>query len=732
MRLFPHFSQFDSADCGPSCLRIISKYYGREIQLGDFRELCNIGKEGVSVLGICNAAEAVGFSTAAVQLSFETLQQKATLPCVAYWEQNHFVVIYKITSKYVYISDPGSSRQKLTIADFLKSWIIQQDDAEPSGVVMLLQPLPSFFEKKEQVKSGNDKKDGLRYVYKHLFIYKKILIQVAIGMAFATVLQLLMPFLTQSLVDWGIYAKDVSFIYLILAGQLAIFAGQIVIDFIQNWLLLYMGARVNVTMVSEFLNQIMQMPLKYFDTKLSGDLLQRIEDHKRIEKFLTSRTLSMAFHMVVFISFSAVLFVYDLTIFLVFILASCLYLAWIIIFYNKRKVLDFKRFRELSKNQSQQIEIINGMQDIKLHNAERLKRSEWRDIQARLFSINIQYQSVEQYQRLGAKFINNLKNILITFIAAKYVMQDQLSFGQMLAIQFIIGELNQPLNAAIEFIQSYQEAKISLDRVGEIQDTAVTLPVDAAVPDEAIVSGSIYIRNLSFRYGGTHFYDVLKDVNLTIPKGKVTAIVGLSGSGKTTLLKLLMKFYEPVRGEILVDDRSISTIDERLWREKCGSVLQDGYIFSDTIAKNIALGYDVIDEEKLQRAIHTANISGFIDSLPLGLTTKIGPEGMGLSQGQKQRLLIARAVYKDPEYLFFDEATNALDANNEKTIISNLNNFFKGKTVVVVAHRLSTVKDADNIYVMQDGDVVESGNHQELVFRKGFYYTLIQNQLELG
>ncbi|CAM3982108.1 ATP-binding cassette, subfamily B [Pedobacter westerhofensis] len=734
MRNFPHYSQFDSIDCGPGCLQIISKFYGREYSLNLLRSLSNVGREGVSVLGICRAAEKLGFNSTPVKISFADFASRVQLPCIVHWQQNHFLVVYKITSKYVYLSDPGSSRQKVTVAAFLKNWISDVEDNEKIGIVIALEMLPAF--KTINLEDSNipqaNKTEGLKYLFEHLFSHKKVIIQIAFGLFFSTLFTLILPFLTQGIIDSGINEKDINFIYLLVFGQIAIYTGQLVIEFIQNWLLMYVGSRINVTMVSEFLSKIMAMPIKYFDTKLSGDLLQRIDDHKRIEKFLTSKTLGLIFQVLLFAAFVTVLAFYNTSVFVCFMIGTSGYIGWVLLFHRKRRIVDFQKFIELSKNQSKQIEIINGMQDIKLHNSERQKRWEWQEIQARLFDINLRYLSLEQYQRLGAKFINSIKNIIITLIATKAVIAGDMSLGQLIAIQFIVGELNSPLSSAIDFIQSYQEAKISLDRIGEMQQPQSD---SSSLTDHLLrplSSGSLQLIKVSFTYAGTHYSKVLKDVDLHIPEGKTTAIVGLSGSGKTTLLKLLMKFYEPTEGQIVVGDINLKSVNEQIWREKCGSVLQDGFVFSDTIARNIALGVENIDHRQLFEAAKIANIREFIDSLPLGFNTKIGPEGIGISQGQRQRLLIARAVYKNPDYIFFDEATNALDANNEKVIIRNLDDFFKGRTVVVVAHRLSTVINADKIYVLENGSVVESGSHRELIDKSGAYFTLIKNQLELG
>lgn len=727
---FPHLSQHDSVDCGPCCVQIISKYYGADYTLAQLRESCNIGKSGVSVLGICRGAEKIGYSTTVVKISFDEFKDKVQLPCIVHWNQNHFLVVYKITSKYVYISDPGSSKNKMLIEDFKNHWISDFDKDNSFGVVVILDPPPQFRDLPIE-DSVDTKKLGLKYFLGHLLLHRRLLIQVILGLFSVTLLTFFFPFLTQTLIDSGIRGGDLHLIYIIVIAQLAFYAGKFSIEFLQGWILQYIGSRINISMVSKFLANIMDMPIKFFDTKLSGDLLQRIDDHKRIEKFLTSRALTLFFEIILFITFLSVIFYYSVTLGLVFLTGTIIYLIWTFLFIRKKKIWDFKRFIELSKTQSKQIEMINGMQDIKLHNAQEQKKWEWQEIQVRLFNVNMKLLTYGQTQKLGARFINNIKNVLITLLAAIAVVNGEMSFGQLIAIQFVIGELNGPLFSFVDFLQSYEEAKLSMGRVGEIGNNNETETKTDFKP-VSFDNGTIHINNVDFQYGGSHFFKVLKNINMVIPQGKTTAIVGLSGSGKTTLIKLLMKFYEPSNGSIEVGGNPLSTIDQTQWRSLIGSVLQDGYIFSDTIERNIALGFQEIDDERLQHAITVANLQEFIASLPLGFNTKIGPEGMGISQGQKQRILIARSVYKNPSYLFFDEATNALDANNERTIINRLDEFFKNRTVVVVAHRLSTVRNADNIYVIENGEILESGNHEELVEKQGAYFILIKNQLEIG
>lgn len=731
---FPFCPQLDAKDCGPACIRMISKYYGKEYAIAYLRELCNIGKEGVSILGISNAAEQLGFNTVALKASFSTLEKQIQLPCIAHWKQNHFIVVYRITKRNVYIADPDLGKQKIGKQDFLKYWVSGKENGEEFGVLIVLEPTTTFYEKSDPAPGRSQAKTGMSYLLSHFKQHRKPLINLGIGLLISTTLQLIFPFLTQSIVDIGIGNRDINFVYLILFGQLTIFAGETVISLVQSWTLLYIGTRVNTSIISDFLKKLMRKPLKFFDTKISGDLLQRIDDHKRIEDFLTNGTFRFVLSIFSFFVFTALLIHYSVLIFVVFITGGALLLSWIHYFQKKRKQLDYKRFIELANNKSKLVEIINGMQEIKLQNAERHKRWEWQSIQARLFRVNVRYLTLEQFQRVGAQSINTLKNIISTFICTSLVINNKMTLGEMLAVQFIVGELNVPLVNLLEFLNSYQDAQISIERIGEIHtDDTPQEKLDSYIADDdSFVKDSVHIRNLSFRYEGTHYFNVLNDISISIPKGKVTAIVGLSGSGKTTLLKLLLKFYEPNGGAIMIGNRNLNMIEEGFWRSKCGVVLQDGYIFSDTIAGNITVGFDEIDKTRLLNAVKIANIKEFVESLPLKYNTRIGPDGMGLSQGQKQRILIARAVYKNPEYIFFDEATNALDANNERTIIENLQKFFRNKTVIIVAHRLSTVKNADQILVMEKGKIIEAGNHNELTYLRGSYFNLVKNQLELG
>jgi len=728
MLKFPHYRQLDTMDCGPTCLRIIAKYYGKNYSLQSLREKSFITREGVSLLGISDAAENIGFRTLAAKIPFDKLKEEAPTPFIAHWRQQHFVVVYGFKKDKVLVSDPAHGLVKFSKKEFLDGWLSDKDKGEETGVVLLLETTPDFYSNDDETLD----KTGFSFLFKYLRPYRKFIVQLFMGMLLASILQLIFPFLTQSIVDVGINNQDINFVTLILIAQLMLYFSRTAVEFIRGWILLHMGTRMNISILSDFLIKLMKLPVSFFDTKMIGDLLQRIGDHKRIETFLTSSTLNIVFSFVNLIIFAIVLGYYDLKIFTVFFIGSALYVAWILVFMKKRRDLDYKRFDQMSSNQSNLIQLITGMQEIKLHNSEKRKRWEWERIQAKLFKVSMKSLSLNQYQEAGSTLINEIKNIFISFLAAKAVIDGDITLGMMLAIQYIIGQLNAPINQLVGFIHSTQDAKISLERLGEIHGTADEEEDKTNKVTIFPENQSLKIEDMSFQYEGPHSEMVLKNINMVIPEGKVTAIVGASGSGKTTLLKLLLKFYEPAAGEIKLGDINLTNFSNRIWRNRCGAVLQDGFIFSDTIANNIAISDEYVDKEKLLYAVKTANIQEFIESLPLGYNTKIGGDGHGLSQGQKQRFLIARAVYKNPEYLYFDEATNALDANNEKVIMENLDNFFENRTVVVVAHRLSTVKNADQIVVLQHGEITETGTHEELTKKRGDYYNLVKNQLELG
>ncbi|MEL6672700.1 MAG: peptidase domain-containing ABC transporter [Bacteroidota bacterium] len=724
---FPFFHQHDAMDCGPTCLRMIAAYHGKAYSLPYLRDLSYFSRNGVSLQGIMEAGEHIGYRCLPVQIPMEQTDhapglESAPLPCVAHWGQDHFVVVYKVTPKHVYIADPAEGRIKLDRNDFRANW---ESDGR-TGIILLLEPTPDFYTHEgEEVEKGS-----FQYLLKYLIPHKKLIVQFVLGLFLLSIFQLIFPFLTQSIVDSGIKNQDINFIYLILIAQLMIFVGQTSVTFFQNWILLHISTRLNVSLISDFLIKLMKLPIGFFDTKMVGDLLQRIGDHQRIETFLTGDTLTTLFSLINFFTFGLILLFYNLPIFLVFVGATAAYILWIMFFLKKRREVDYQRFTHLSENQNALIELIQGMQEIKLQNSERKRRRKWAGIQARLFRAEIRSLAISQYQDAGAFSINQLKDIFISFIAATAVIKGDMTLGMMMAVQYIIGQLNAPLHRMIQFIRSAQDAQISLERLDEIHGQKNEQQEQEAF-DLLPEAADIEIKNLSFQYNPLD-EPVLNNINLTIPHGKMTAIVGTSGSGKTTLVKLLLGFYEPNMGQIQVGGTSLQYLNKAFWRGKCGAVMQDGYLFSDTIANNISESTDRVDKNRLLRSVRTANVHEFIEGLPLSYNTMIGATGNGISQGQRQRILIARAVYKNPNFLFFDEATNALDAKNERIIVDNLQEFFAGKTVITVAHRLSTVRNADQIVVLEKGEIVEIGTHQELVTHKGTYYHLVKDQLELG
>ncbi|MBT8245764.1 peptidase domain-containing ABC transporter [Winogradskyella sp.] len=728
MLKFPFYKQAEFKDCGPTCLKIIAKFYKKSISIQKIRAISETTRSGSSLLGLSDASEKIGFRSLGVKMTLSAIHE-TPLPCILHWNKNHYVVLYKIKSNTFFISDPAHGLLKYNKDEFLKHWIGNNATEETEeGVALLLEPTAKFY----GTDFDKDKPDfGFKLLSRYVFKYKAFLWQLVIGLVAASLLQLIFPFLTQSVVDVGIKNQDIHFIYLILFAQLALFIGRTAIEVIRSWILLHLSTRINISLVSDFFIKLMNLPIAFFDTRMTGDILQRINDHRRIERILTTSSLSVLFSMVNLVVFSFVLAYYNLTLFGILLLGSFFYFLWIIIFLKKRRDLDYKRFSEVSQEQSKVIELINGMQEIKLHNAEKQKRWSWEFVQARLFKVSIEGLALEQYQSVGSGFINEVKNILITVLSAKFVIDGDITLGMMLAISYIVGQLNSPIAQLINFIREVQDAKISLDRLSEIHNKEDEEQQDTEKIIEVPEDANMELSKVSFRYIGSDQL-VLKDLDLTIPANKVTAIVGVSGSGKTTLMKLLLKFYDPNKGQIQLGNYNLQNVSQKSWRHECGVVMQEGYIFNDTIANNIAVGEDYVDKKKLAHAVDVANIKEFIESLPLSYNTKIGMEGVGISTGQKQRLLIARAVYKNPNFLFFDEATSALDANNEKVIMEKLDTFFENKTVVVIAHRLSTVKNAHQIVVLDKGKIVEIGNHQELVNQKGNYYNLVKNQLELG
>ena len=724
--------QSDSMMCGITCLQMVCKHFGREVSLRTLSKLCVATSEGVSMLGVNEAANKLGLRTMCARTDFDTLS-KATLPCVLHWNQNHFVVLYKVRKgRIFYVADPGKGLVKYNLEEFGKHWVSTASQGEEKGIAMFLEPTLEFYSHKVDNEEEDGSPRSFQFLFGYIKQYRKYFGQIVLGLLVGSLLQLILPFLTQSIVDVGIKNQNIGFIWLILLGQLMLTISRTAIDFIRRWLLLHISLRINISLVSDFFIKLLKLPMSFFDTKLMGDLMQRMGDHSRVNTFLTQQTLSIVFSLFTFVVFSIVLLSYNWLVFAIFMLGSLLYGGWLALFLRRRKVLDYELFEQQAINNNKTYEFITSMQEIKLQDCEQRRRWEWEDVQADLFNVQMKSLKLQQTQEAGSIFINELKNIVITVVAATAVIHGQLTLGMMLAVQYIIGQLNSPVEQLMSFFYSVQDVRISLERINEIHrmdDENGKQGLETSVTDE---TKGIDMENINFKYDPHALKTIIDDVSLTIPKGKVTAIVGASGSGKTTLIKLMLGYYPVLGGQITIGGTDVNTLNKKWWRRQCGVVMQDGVIFSESIARNIAVDDKEIDKQRLQTAAEIACIHNYVMGLPLKYNTKIGRDGVGLSQGQKQRILIARAVYKNPDYIFLDEATNSLDANNERMIVEHLDEFYKGKTVVIVAHRLSTVKNANQIVVLDKGKVVETGNHETLTAKRGAYYNLVKNQLELG
>ena len=724
--------QHDCMQCGIACLQMICNYYGKEYSLDSLSKICFATTEGVSMLGISETATSLGFHVVNVKCTVKTLTE-VSLPSILHWNQNHFVVLYRVKNeKKFYIADPGKGLVTYSLEEFKKHWISTNSNGQDKGIAMFLETTPTFFTHQMEDKKKISGKRSFHFLFGYVKKYRKYFGQVILGLIVGSLSQLVLPFLTQSIVDVGIKNQDIGFVWLILLGQLMLTISRTAIDFIRRWLLLHISLRINISLVSDFFIKLLKLPMSFFDTKLMGDLMQRMNDHSRVNNFLTQQTLNITFAMLTFVVFSVVLFFYNKLVFAIFLLGSILYGVWMTLFLKRRKLLDYELFEQQAINNNKTYEFITTIQESKLQDCEQRRRWEWEDTQAELFGVQMKSLKLQQTQEAGSIFINEVKNIIITVVAATAVIHGQMTLGMMLAVQYIIGQLNSPVEQLMNFFYSLQDVKISLERINEIHQMDDENGKEGLLTSIEDKNEGIDIKNIMFKYDPHALRKTIDDVSILIPQGKVTAIVGASGSGKTTLIRLMLGYYPVLEGKINIGNTDINKLNKKWWRRQCGVVMQDGVIFSESIARNIAVDDGDIDKERLLKAAEIACIKDYVMALPLKFNTKIGRDGVGLSQGQKQRILIARAVYKNPDYIFLDEATNSLDANNERSIVENLDKFYKGKTVVIVAHRLSTVKNADQIVVIDHGKVVEIGNHESLTAKRGAYYNLVKNQLELG
>lgn len=732
MHSFPLTLQHDSMQCGIACLQMICKYFGRDYTLSALSKHCFATTEGVSMLGISEAADTLGLHTLSARATVDELAENP-LPAILHWNQNHFVVLYKVKKgRKFYISDPAKGRITYGYDEFIAHWASTLSYGRPAGIVMFFGMTPAFFEFKMDGMTDASERRSFRFLFGYIKKYRKYFLQIVIGLILGSGMQLVLPFLTQAIVDEGIKGKDLNIIWLILLGQLMLTASRTTIDFYRRWILLRIGMNINISLLSDFFVKLLKLPMSFFDTKLMGDLMQRMSDHSRVNNFLTQNCLNVTFSMLTFVVFSVVLFMYSKFVFCIFLLGSLGYGCWLLSFLRRRKVIDYELFEQQSTNNNRTYEFITSMQEIKLQDCERRKCKEWETVQHDLFRVQQKSLKLQQTQEAGSICINEIKNMVITVVAAASVIHGDITLGMMLAIQYIIGQLNSPVEQLMQFFYSLQDVKISLERINEIHLMKDENGKEGLKKQVEDASEGITLRHVDFKYDPHAMYKTLDDINIHIPHGKVTAIVGASGSGKTTLIRLMLGYYPVSGGKLTIGGTDVNTLNKKWWRRQCGVVMQEGAIFSESIARNIAVDDNDVNQEQLYQAADLACIKDDIFYLPLRFNTKIGRDGMGLSQGQKQRILIARAIYKNPDYLFLDEATNSLDASNEYDIVTNLEKFYAGKTVVIVAHRLSTVRNADQIIVLKHGQVVEIGNHESLTAKRGTYYKLVRNQLELG
>lgn len=721
---FPVDYQMDMQDCGPACLKIVAKHFGRFYSLQYLRDRCGITNQGVSLLDLSTGAESIGLRTLAIKCTLSDVVNQVPFPAIIFWKESHFIVVYHANKKYIWVSDPAKGRVKYTHEEFRAGWYPK---GESIGVLLAIEPTIDF--QRSSIEKELEKNSFIS-ILRYFIPYKNSFATIFFIMLVATLLQGILPFISKAVIDVGIKTTDINFINMVLIGNICILLSITIFNVIRDWILLHITSRVNIALISDYLIKLMKLPVTFFENKLLGDILQRARDHERIRSFIMNNSLSLVFSTLTFIVFSVILLIYNPIIFYIFLSGSILYAAWVLLFLRIRKRLDWEYFELISQDQSYWVETVSAIQDIKIYNYEKYRRWKWEEIQARLYKVNKRVLNVTNMQNLGAQFIENIKNMGIVFFCASAVIKGEITFGVMISTQFIIGMLNGPLVQFIGFVVSAQYAKISFLRMNEIrqlkdEEELLSIGATSILPE----SRDITLSNIIFQYSPNSPL-VLSNIFLTIPQNKVTAIVGGSGSGKSTLLKLLVRLYKPTYGDIKMGNMNVSSINLRTWRNMCGVVMQDGKLFSDTILANIVLDDEHINYDRLHEACKMAQIEDEINGMPKGFDTFIGEKGRGLSGGQKQRLLIARALYRDPDFLFLDEATNSLDVINEKRIVEALNSAFKNRTVIVVAHRLSTIRHADQIVVLHQGRIVEIGNHENLMERKGEYYNLVSIQSE--
>jgi len=726
-QLFPVEYQMDSQDCGPASLKIIAKHFGKFYTLQFMRDRCSITKEGVSLLDLSNGAESIGLRTLAIKCTIGDVVNNIPFPAIVFWKDSHFIVVYHSDKKYVWVSDPVKGHIKYSHEEFRRGWY---QKGENQGVLLAVEPTAEFRDSKAE---REQRTNSFSSILKYFFPYRRHFGLILVIMLVVTALQGMLPFISKAVIDVGIKTSDVKFINMVLIGNISILLSVMVFNVLRDWILLHITARVNIALISDYLIKLMRLPVTFFENKLMGDILQRAQDHERIRSFIMNNSLALIFSTLTFVVFTVILLIYNAVIFYIFLTGSILYICWVFLFLSIRKKLDWEYFELISKNQSYWVETVSAIQDIKIYNYEKHRRWKWEEIQARLYYVNKRVLTVTNAQNLGSQFIESIKNMAIVFFCAMAVIEGEITFGVMISTQFIIGMLNGPLIQFINFVVSGQYAKISFLRINEIrqledEDELLTIGTKTTlVPEDK----SITMGNVHFQYN-VNSPLVLRNIYLKIPENKITAIVGGSGSGKSTLLKLLVRLYKPTYGDIKIGGMNVNLINLRQWREMCGVVMQDGKIFNDTIINNIVLDDEHIDYEKLREVCNLAQIENEINEMPKGFETMIGETGRGLSGGQKQRLLIARALYRDPKFLFFDEATNALDTINERKIVNALKSTFEKRTVVIIAHRLSTIRNADQIVVLDKGSIVEVGNHDYLMEKKGHYFELVSSQIHIS